>query len=217
MPTDKKKELKYKSGIDPITGGLARALFPKSELAKQYAEQGTKSQKQVDKEKEINKIIKSSGASKSNNVSTARQVSDKYMQRHQEEALTRKPAATRTKSKSRSRTSSEIAAAQKDVPSKMPIGKIGTGYKMEIGSREIESPGSFDVRASSNIAKAPNFAKMAEGGASVKEMRSALQDYRKSARKDIREHKAGIKAQNKVTKFGKKASKIDRRKTKRTR
>ena len=211
MPTDKKKGVKYKSGIDPITGGLARAFFPGSKLAKQYAEYGTRT------EEEINKIIKSSGASKSNNVSTARQVSDKYMQRQQEAALTRKPAATRTKSKSRSRTSSEIAAAQKDVPLKMPTGKISTGYKMEIGSREIESPGSFDVRASSNIAKAPNFAKMAEGGASVKEMRSALQDYRKSARKDIREHKAGIKAQNKVTKFDKKASKIDRRKTKRTR
>ncbi len=203
MPTDKKKGVKYKSGIDPITGGLARAFFPGSKLAKQYAEYGTRT------EEEINKIIKSSGASKSNNVSTARQVSDKYMQRHQEEALTRKPAAKSTASR---RTDSKISK----MPTK-PISKISTGYKMEIGSREIESPGSFDVRASSNIAKAPNFAKMAEGGASVKEMRSALQDYRKSARKDIREHKAGIKAQNKVTKFSEKASKIDRRKTKRTR
>ncbi len=203
MPTDKKKGVKYKSGIDPITGGLARAFFPGSKLAKQYAEYGTRT------EEEINKIIKSSGASKSNNVSTARQVSDKYMQRHQEEALTRKPAAKSTASR---RTGSKISK----IPTK-PISNISTGYKMEIGSREIESPGSFDVRASSNIAKAPNFAKMAEGGASVKEMRSALQDYRKSARKDIREHKAGIKAQNKVTKFDKKASKIDRRKTKRTR
>ena len=203
MPTDKKKEVKYKSGIDPITGGLARALFPGSELAKQYAKYGTRT------EEEINKIIKSSGASKSNNVSTAKQVSDKYMQRHQEAALTGRPTSKSTASR---RTGSKISK----IPTN-PISKISTGYKMEIGSREIESPGSFDVRASSNIAKAPNFAKMAEGGASVKEMRSALQDYRKSARKDIREHKAGIKAQNKVTKFDKKASKIDRRKTKRTR
>jgi len=203
MPTDKKKEVKYKSGIDPITGGLARALFPGSKLAKQYAEYGTRT------EEEINKIIKSSGASKSNNVSTAEQVSNKYMQRHQEAALTERPTSKSTASR---RTDSKISKIQTK-----PISKISTGYKMEIGSREIESPGSFDVRASSNIAKAPNFAKMAEGGASVKEMRSALQDYRKSARKDIREHKAGIKAQNKVTKFDKKASKIDRRKTKRTR
>jgi len=203
MPTDKKKEVKYKSGIDPITGGLARALFPGSELAKQYAKYGTRT------EEEINKIIKSSGASKSNNVSTAKQVSDKYMQRHQEAALTGRPT-------SKSTASRRIGSKISKIPTN-PISKISTGYKMEIGSREIESPGSFDVRASSNIAKAPNFAKMAEGGASVKEMRSALQDYRKSARKDIREHKAGIKAQNKVTKFGKKASKIDRRKTKRTR
>ena len=203
MPTDKKKEVKYKSGIDPITGGLARALFPGSELAKQYAKYGTRT------EEEINKIIKSSGASKSNNVSTAKQVSDKYMQRHQEAALTGRPT-------SKSTASRRIGSKISKIPTN-PISKISTGYKMEIGSREIESPGSFDVRASSNIAKAPNFAKMAEGGASVKEMRSALQDYRKSARKDIREHKAGIKAQNKVTKFDKKASKIDRRKTKRTR
>ena len=203
MPTDKKKEVKYKSGIDPITGGLARALFPGSELAKQYAKYGTRT------EEEINKIIKSSGASKSNNVSTAEQVSNKYMQRHQEAALTERPT-------SKSTASRRIGSKISKIPTN-PISKISTGYKMEIGSREIESPGSFDVRASSNIAKAPNFAKMAEGGASVKEMRSALQDYRKSARKDIREHKAGIKAQNKVTKFGKKASKIDRRKTKRTR
>ena len=215
MPTDKKKEdLKYKSGIDPLSGTLARMFFP-GPYADQYAEGGTTTQAQLDKEKEINKIVKSSGVSK--NVSTAKRVSDKYNQRQAEAALTRKPAATQTKSKSRQRTSSEIAAAQKNVPSKMPTSKIGTGYKMEIGSREIESPGSFDVKAGANIAKAPNFAKMAEGGASVKEMRSALQDYRKSTRKDIREHKAGIKAQNKVTKFGEKASKIDRKKTTRTR
>ena len=203
MPTDKKKEVKYKSGIDPITGGLARALFPDSKLAKQYAKYGTRT------EEEINKTIKSPGASKSNNVSTAKRVSDKYMQRHQEAALTAKPTSKSTASR---RTGSKISK----MPTK-PISNISTGYKMEIGSREIESPGSFNVKASSNIAKAPNFAKMTEGGASVKEMRSALRDYRKSARKEIKKHKAGIKAQNKATKFSEKASKIDRRKTKRTR
>jgi organic radical activating enzyme len=215
MPTDKKKEVKYKSGIDPFSGSLARMFFPDSELAKQYKKYGTRT------EEEINKIIKSSGVSK--NVSTSftggnpsQKISGAYMNTLAAFNKQRK-AATKTTSKSRQRTSSEIAAAKKDVPSKMPTSKISTGYKMEIGSREIESPGSFDVKASSNIAKAPNFANMAEGGASVKEMRSALQDYRKSTRKDIREHKAGIKAQNKVTKFGEKASKIDHRKTKRTR
>ena len=216
---ENQKDLKYKSGIDPFTGGLARLLSPivPSKLAKQYAEHGTKSQAQVDKEKEINKIIKSSGASKSNNVSTAKRVSDKYTQRQQEAALTRKPAATRTKSKSRQRTSSEITAAQKDVPSKMPIGKIGTGYKMEIGSREIESPGSFDVRAGANIAKAPSFAKMAEEGASVKEMKSVFKDYKKTIRGQVKEHKAGIKAQNKSTRLDKKSKKAEQRKTKKTR
>jgi len=211
MPTDKKKEVKYKSGIDPFSGSLARMFFPGSELAKQYKEYGPRT------EEEINKIIKSSGASKSNNVSTAKRVSDKYTQRQQEAALTRKPAATRTKSKSRQRTSSEIAAAQKDVPSKMPIGKIGTGYKMEIGSREIESPGSFDVRAGANIAKAPSFAKMAEEGASVKEMKSVFKDYKKTIRGQVKEHKAGIKAQNKSTRLDKKSKKAEQRKTKKTR
>ena len=211
MPTDKKKEVKYKSGIDPFSGSLARMFFPGSELAKQYKEYGPRT------EEEINKIIKSSGASKSNNVSTAKRVSDKYTQRQQEAALTRKPAATRTKSKSRQRTSSEITAAQKDVPSKMPIGKIGTGYKMEIGSREIESPGSFDVRAGANIAKAPSFAKMAEEGASVKEMKSVFKDYKKTIRGQVKEHKAGIKAQNKSTRLDKKSKKAEQRKTKKTR
>jgi len=123
-----------------------------------------------------------------------------------------KPTTTQTSSKSRPRTSSEIAAGVKSTPSKMQIaGLPKSGNTMLMGSKEVETPSTFNTSAASNIAKAPNFAKMAEDGASVKEMRSTLKDYRKTVKGQVKDHKAGIKKQNKSTKFEKKSSKIDNR------
>jgi len=118
----------------------------------------------------------------------------------------------KSKPKSRLRTSSEIAAGVKSTPSKMQIaGLPRSGNTMLMGSKEVETPSTFNTSAASNIAKAPNFAKMAEDGASVKEMRSTLKDYRKTVKGQVKEHKADIKKQNKATKFKKKSSKINNR------
>jgi hypothetical protein len=123
-----------------------------------------------------------------------------------------KPTTTQTSSKSRPRTSSEIAAGIKSTPSKMPIASLSkSGNTMLMGSKEVETPSTFNTSAASNIAKAPNFAKMAGDGASVKEMRSTLKDYRKTVKGQVKEHKAAIKKQNKAPKFEKKISKIDNR------
>ena len=128
------------------------------------------------------------------------------------EFVKRVKSKPKSKPKSRLRTSSEIAAGVKSTPSKMQIASLAkSGNTMLMGSKEVETPSTFNTSAASNIAKAPSFAKMAEDGASVKEMRSALKGYRKTVKGQVKEHKAAIKKQNKSTKFEKKISKIDNR------
>jgi hypothetical protein len=204
----------FSDGIDPITGGLARMFFPTSETAERYKKYGGKSSK------EINEIKAGLAQTKSNNELVREAHAVKKNSNRAPEFVTGKPKAkpkakpttTQTSSESRPRTSSEIAAGIKSTPSKMRIaGLPKSGNTMLMGSKEVETPSTFNTSAANNIAKAPNFAKMAEDGASVKEMRSTLKDYRKTVKGQVKEHKAGIKKQNKAAKFKKKSSKIDNR------
>jgi hypothetical protein len=115
------------------------------------------------------------------------------------EFVTGRQKAKQTSFKSRSRTSSEIAAGVKNTPSKMPIAGLSkSGNTMLMGSKEVETPSTFNTSAANNMAKAPNFAKMAESGSTAKEIKSSFKDYKKVVKGQIKDHKAAIKVQNKT-------------------
>lgn len=119
------------------------------------------------------------------------------------------------KPKSRQRTSSEIAAGVKNTPSKMQTAGLSkSGNTMLMGSKEVETPSTFNTSAASNMAKAPNFAKMAESGSTAKEIKSSFKDYKKVVKGQIKDHKTAIKVQNKTARTENKATKAEKQTSK---
>ena len=199
MPTDKEIDLKYKSGVGPIAGILSRTISPESKMAKQHKKYGGKTQAEASKENYA-KPAKASGGFDPKPIDPALFDSNNF---------------AKQKDKSRPRTSSEMAVGIKNTPSKMTkAGLTKPGNTMLMGSKEVETPSTFNASAANNMAKAPNFAKMAESGATAKEIKSSFKDYKKVVKGQIKDYKTGIKVQNKAARAENKATRAEKQTSK---